>query len=112
MARRVWNLPAGIVTCRQDHKAFSWPTAVPVHSAAVPAGVAALPSPAGFVPVLASSPARCAFFLFPTSLSPSALCQDAAFEIQAVLALSGASAFHPAHESPEVAVPVLASLSL
>lgn len=94
----VWNLIAVILTSRQDHKAFSWQIAVLVHSVAVPADVAALPSLAGFVPVLASFPALCAFFLSPISPSPSALCQDAAFEIQVVLALSGASVFHPAHE--------------
>lgn len=87
-----------IFTCCQDHKAFSWQIAVLVRSVAVPADVAAPPSPAGFFPVLVSFPALCAFFLSPISPSPSALYQDAAFEIQVVLALSGASVFHPAHE--------------
>lgn len=96
--QRVWNLITVIVTCCQDHKAFSWQIVVLVHSVAVPAVVAAPLSLSGYVPVLVSFPALCAFFLSPISPSPTALCQDAAFEIQVALALSGASVFHPAHE--------------
>lgn len=96
--RRVWNLITVTVTCHHDHKAFSWQIVVLVRIVAVPADVATLPSPAGFVLVLVSFPALCAFFLSPTSPSPTAPCPDAAFEIQVVLALSGASVVHPAHE--------------
>lgn len=100
------------VTCRRDRRASSWPSAAPVRSAAAPAAAAALPSRAGSAPAPAAFPARCAFAPSPVSPSPSALCQDAAFEIPVVLAPSGASAFHPAREWPEDVVLVLVALSL